>query len=484
MEVQSKQFIALADIGIHNTDQRAAVLKGTTNAHTKRLAAMYASGQEYGEALRQQAAEARRRALRNLPDLLEQAEANMTANGMHVLWAESPADANRLMLEIAARHDVQRVAKAKSMLTEELGVNHALEAAGIEVTETDLGEWIIQLNDEAPSHIIAPVIHKSKESIVEVFREKVNYTGSTDATEMAAFAREKLRRVFLEADMGISGGNFIVAETGTFGLVTNEGNGRMVTAMPRVHVAFIGIEKVVETLDDYSLLTQLVARAGTGQVMTVYTQMIGGPRRDGEPDGPDHVYVILVDNGRTKIYATEYAEALACIRCGACQNACPVYQNTGGHAYGWVYGGPIGAVITPLLTGLENASPLPYASTLCGACKQACPVDIDLPRMLLDLRRDIVDAGISGQGWGAGLFLWGVGNRNPALFGFGGFAARTAINSAPIIKKLLPPPLSGWTDYRDFPDFAPKPFRDLWQERQKRKSNGANGADKDQHHDA
>lgn len=462
MQIQSKNFVSLADIAIADDNMQSAVTKGTSTAYNNRLKSMYAYGQEHGEALRQQAAEAKRRALRKLPELLEQAEANMKENGMDVMWAETDADARRLALEIARRHDVKTITKSKSMVTEEIGLNEALIGAGINVVETDLGEWILQLNDEPPSHIIAPVIHKTKESVVDVFR-KGGYTGSEEAPEMAQYARETLRRAFLDSDMGISGGNFVVAEAGAIGLVMNEGNGRMVTSLPRVHVAIVGIEKMVETIEDYSLLTQVITRSGTGQALTVYNHMISGPKRAEEADGPEHVYVIFVDNGRSDIYATDYAEALACIRCGACLNACPVYQNTGGHAYGWVYGGPIGAVVTPLLTGIENASPLPYASTLCGACKQACPVDIDIPRMLLDLRRDIAEAGENGTFWDTGIKSWSVGNSNKDLYELGGAAARTGMKFVP--KNNLPGILGNWTKYRDFPDFAEKPFRDLWKER-------------------
>jgi L-lactate dehydrogenase complex protein LldF len=467
MQVQSNNFVALADVGIGNKTQQAAVNKGTSIAYGNRLKAVYAHGEAYGDALRAQSAEAKRRALRKLPELLEQAEANMTANGMTVLWAADGAEARQHVLDIAKKHAVQRIAKAKSMMTEEIALNEALESAKLDVVETDLGEWILQLNEEPPSHIIAPVIHKDMESIIEVFR-KNGYDGDAEAVKMAKFARGKLRDAFLGADMGISGGNFIIAETGTFGLVMNEGNGRMVTSLPDVHVALIGIEKVIETIEDYTTLTQMISRAGTGQKLTVYNHMINGPRRPHEPDGPDHVYVILVDNGRSDIYTTDYAEALACIRCGACQNACPVYQSTGGHAYGWVYGGPIGAVVTPLLTGLENASPLPHASTLCGACKTACPVDIDLPRMLLDLRRDLVEEGISETMYDIGLRLWSFGNRNPTIFGMSGKAAKIGQR---IAGNNLPPPFSNWSQNRDFPEFADKSFREVWKDRQQPNGN-------------
>lgn len=464
MKIEANNFISLAEVAIQNPDLQAAVAKGTMNAHLKRQAAMYAYGQEHGEAMRQQAAAAKRRALQNLPALLEQAEANMQANGIKVLWATDAAEANRHVIEIAQRHQVKRIIKGKSMLTEETALNHELEKHHFEVVETDLGEFIIQLVDEPPSHIVAPVIHKTKEEIRDIFVDKLAMTPTDDAAEMVFFARKHLREIFLQAEMGISGGNFIIAETGTLALISNEGNGRLTTTLPRIHIAMVGIEKIVATLEDYATLTQVLPRCGTGQYMTVYTNMIHGPRRTDEDDGPEEVYVILVDNGRSDIYATHYAEALACIRCGACQNACPVYRATGGHAYGWVYAGPIGAVITPLLGGLGNAAPLPNASSLCGACKQVCPVDIDIPRMLLDLRYDLVQAGETEALWNLGMKAWAVGNRSPRLFELGGRAAQTGQK---VVGNRLPGPLSGWTEYRDFPPFAPKSFRQLWRERQK-----------------
>jgi len=464
MQNQSNNFIALSEVAVQDKTMRSAVVFGTGNASTRRLASMYAAGEAHGEGLRQQGAEAKRRALRKLPELLELAESNLTANGVTVLWASDAAEANAHVRDIAKKHGLKKAIKVKSMLSEEIGLNGALESAGIEVVETDLGEWIVQLSGDHPSHVIAPIIHKTKASIRDLFVERFGMTPTDDAAEMVAFAREKLRAEFLSADMGISGGNFIIAESGTLCLVTNEGNGRLCTSLPDVHVAVVGIEKIVETFEDYATLTQTLTRSGTGQLLTVYTQMINGPRRPNEMDGPRQVYVILVDNGRSDIYATEYAAVLACVRCGACQNVCPVYRSTGGHAYGWVYGGPIGAVLTPLLTGIENASPLPYASSLCGACKAACPVDIDLPKMLLDLRRDVVEHGKNGRIWDVGIKVWALGNRSQTLFKLGGIAARLGQK---VIGQRLPEPLAGWTKYRDFPEFAPKSFHQRWAERKK-----------------
>ena len=461
-EVQSNDFIALADIALHNDALQHAIGEGTRTAYYRRLDTMFAHSDEHGEFMRQQAAEAKRRALRELPDLLEKAERNLQKNGYQVEWAEDAAQANQLVLDIARRHHVHTVTKSKSMLTEELGTNHAMEKAGLQVVETDLGEYIIQLSGETPSHIVGPVMHKTKAEIRDVFVRELGMAPTDNAEEMVAFARRMLREDFLSADMGISGGNFLVAETGSIGLVMNEGNGRMCTSLPRVHVALIGIEKIVDTVEDYITLTQVLPSSSTGQKMTVYTNILNGPSHAGEEDGPEHAYVILVDNGRSDIYATKYAEVLSCIRCGACQNACPVYRTMGGHAYGWVYGGPIGAVLTPLFVGLENATPLPHASSLCGSCKQVCPVDIDLPRMLLDLRWDLVREGESKAGWDAAMKMWAIGMTSPKRFALGGKAARAG---QAIMGDYMPGVLGNWSKHRDFPDFAPKPFRQLWKER-------------------
>lgn len=467
LEVQSNDFVALADIALHNEELQHAVGSGTRGGYHKRAETMFAHSNEHGEFMRQMAAEAKRRALRELPDLLEKAELNLQKNGFQVEWAEDAAQANQLVLDIARRHKVQTVTKSKSMLSEELGVNHVMEAAGLRVVETDLGEYIIQLNHETPSHIVAPVMHMTKAEIRDIFVRELDMTPTDDAEEMVAFARKMLRDDFLNADMGISGGNFLIAETGSIGLVMNEGNGRMCTSMPHVHIALVGIEKLVDTVEDYAMLTQVLPSSSTGQKLTVYTNILNGPARAEEDDGPEHAYVILVDNGRTDIYATQYAEALACIRCGACQNACPVYRSTGGHAYGWVYGGPIGAVLTPLFVGLENATPLPHASSLCGSCKQVCPVDIDLPRMLLDLRWDLVRQGESKVGWNMAMKMWAIGMTSPKRFALGGVVARAGQH---IMGDFLPGVLGNWTKHRDFPDFASKPFRQLWKERNRGRS--------------
>lgn len=463
MKITSNAFIPAAQVALLDDEMRRSVDQATTTAYQKRLTKMFEAGRSHGEALRQQATQAKRRALIRLPELLEQAETKLTANGVHVLWALDSNEVNHLVLEIISRHAVQSVVKSKSMVSEEVGLNEVLESHGINVVETDLGEYIIQLADEPPSHIVTPVIHKSLESIRDLFVQKLDMPPTDDVHQMVEFTRQVLRKKFLTADMGITGGNFIIAETGTLCIVTNEGNGRMVTSLPRIHVAIVGIEKVVETLEDFVTLTQVLPRSATGQAMTVYTHLYNGPRKADDTDGPDELYVILVDNGRSEIFGTKYAQILTCIRCGACMNACPVYRLTGGHAYGWVYPGPVGSVITPLLAGLNNAQPLPHASSLCGACKQVCPVDIDLPQMLLDLRDDLYQKGSVEGIWRWGLKLWAFGNQYPTLFELGGRLARLLTGMRP--PKYLPGPLSGWMKYRDFPPFAETPFRHQWREK-------------------
>ncbi|GAB1420121.1 lactate utilization protein B [Anaerolineales bacterium] len=461
MKVESNNFIALADIALAKESQRDAIRDGTLRAYHKRNAAMNHVSHAHGESLREAGKFAKRRSLNKLPDLLEQAEARMTAKGIKVLWALDAEEARQQVLHLCQQHHIKTIIKSKSMLTEEIALNKALEAAALEVVETDLGEFIIQLMNEPPSHIVAPVIHRTKSEIRDIFIDKLGMPFTDDPGEMVAFARKVLRDKFMNADLGISGANFIIAETGSIALVTNEGNGRLVSSIPPVHIALVGIEKTVETLADYALLTQTLPRSGTGQALTVYTNIINAPKLPDELDGPEHVYVIFIDNGRSRIYSTDYAEALTCLRCGACQNACPVYRSVGGHAYGWVYGGPIGAVISPLLVGLDQALPLPHASSLCGSCKEVCPVDIDIPRMLLELRADEVTEGHGGFMWSAGMKSWQIGNQSPRLFELGATMAR---NGQKLLGDNLPFVLGNWTKYRDFPDFAPKSFRQTWRE--------------------
>ncbi len=466
MNVRTFQQAVLA--ALQDKQLQTALDRGTTRSYNARLVAMAETTDAV--ALRRQARLARERALNRLPELLEELERNVIANGGHVLWARDAHELNQHVLALCRQHGVRRVIKGKSMVTEESELNHALEAEGIEVTESDLGEFIIQLAGERPSHIIAPMLHKTKEATAQLLHEKLGMPMTDEPETMTRFVRGVMRQRYLEADMGISGVNFAIAETGTIVTVENEGNNRLSISAPRVHVAVMGIEKVIATWEDFAVLVQLLARSATGQRLSVYNNLISGPRRPGEPDGPEHFYLIIVDNGRGRIFGTEYTESLACIRCGACLNACPVYQNIGGHAYGWVYSGPIGSIISPLLLGPTRAPALPYASSLCGACQAACPVEIAIPDLLLKLRRDLVQAGDPSLGWRLGMRAWAFVFRSPRLYRLGGaLAARLtrllARRNAHV--RQLPPPFSGWTESRDFPVFGTPSFRERYMRRKR-----------------
>lgn len=419
------------------------------------------------EEIREAAKQIRNRALANLDLYLERFEREATARGAIVQWAQTAEEANRLILEIAARHQVRKIIKSKSMVSEECSLNEALQASGLEVIETDLGEYILQLANEPPSHIVMPVIHKGKEEISDLFEKKHQKPRKTGVPELCLEAREQLRPHFLSADMGISGANFFVAETGTTLIVTNEGNGRLTTTMPRIHVVLAGIEKVLPTLEDVATLIRLLPRSATGQSITNYVSFTTGVRGDGESDGPEHFYVILVDAGRSKLLATEMWEMLRCIRCGACMNHCPVYQTIGGHAYGWVYPGPMGSVLTPSYVGLENALDLPQASTLCNQCGVVCPVKIPLPDLMRKLREKQFEQGLRPRGEMLGLRLWAWIAARPSLYSAFARAGARALHWAGGRDKLLHrlPGASGWTDGRDMPASQGRTFRDLYRRR-------------------
>lgn len=394
MTATTREFRDRATIAIEDVRLQTALEGATGRFRAARAGAL--AQLPCAEELRDHFKAVRAATLADLGTHLQNFERNATAAGAQVHWAKDGQEACAIVTEIARQRGVRLATKSKSMATEEIHLNAALQQAGVQPVETDLGEWIIQLAEEPPSHIIAPAIHKTKEQVAELFaKESGEPQTAADIPALTAAARRMLRAQFLAAGMGISGGNLAVAETGSVVLVTNEGNGRMVTSAPPIHVAVIGIEKIAPTWDDAAVWLSLLARSATGQPMSIYTTVITGPRRETDPDGPEEVHVVLLDNGRSRLIGTKYEEILQCIRCGACLNICPVYREAGGHAYGSPYSGPIGAVISPLLYGLEKFPALPHASSLCGACKDVCPARIDLPRMLLELRADLVEQGLS-----------------------------------------------------------------------------------------
>jgi L-lactate dehydrogenase complex protein LldF len=426
---------------------------------------------------RQDAKAVRRKVVDNLDVLLETLAASIRKRGGQVHLAETGADAVEYCLQVARRHEARRVVKGKSMLSEEIGLNGALEAAGIETVETDLGEYIVQLKGEAPSHIIAPAIHYTREQVGELFAEKLGQPYTDDPPTLTAMAREALREKMLTADMGISGGNTACAETGHVTIVSNEGNIRMTSTMPRVHIVLLGIEKIAATLEDHDILLRMLTRAAAGQKISTYVSYVGGPRLPDEPDGPEEFHLVLVDNGRSRILADpDFREVLHCVRCGGCLNVCPVYMAIGGHSYGSPYCGPIGAVFTPLTRGIGECRHLCQGETLCGACRQVCPVDVDLPRMLSLLRAKLADGD---RAWGvrpqsraakAAFFAWSLVMGNRAVYDALTALARLGQNLLPRSRgwiRRLPGPLGGWTRGRDFPPLARESFAKRWVRRER-----------------
>jgi L-lactate dehydrogenase complex protein LldF len=380
------------------------VRRFTDRAHANRTAAIEVV--EF-QALRAQGERIRAGAIADLPALIDQLQANLERNGAIVHRAATGAEASAYITEVVLRHGGE-VVKGKSMACEEIGLNERLAAAGVEVTETDLGEFIVQTAGEAPEHIIIPAIHKSRADVRALLEPLAGEPIGDDPADLTAFARAHLRERFLRAPVGITGVNFGVAETGTLVLVENEGNGRMCSGLPRVHIAIMGMERIVANMADLATLLPLLIRSGTGQKITSYVSLVGGPRRGEEADGPDELHLVILDNGRSRVRDTAYRSVLHCIRCGACQNVCPVYRQVGGHAYGWVYGGPIGAVLTPLFRGQEAGGEVPHASSLCAACDDVCPVRIPLHELLLKLRRERVRAGVPARGERLAYRLWAV----------------------------------------------------------------------------
>ncbi|MFP4308986.1 MAG: LutB/LldF family L-lactate oxidation iron-sulfur protein [Desulfococcaceae bacterium] len=441
-----------------NDKQLRGNLAFAMGAMKQKRKAVFSDAEEL-DGLRAAGNEIRRRSLGRLPTLLRSLEDKCTANGIQVHWAETTEQARELVLSIMRDRNATRMVKGKSMVSEEMHLNHFLEEKGLEALETDLGEFIIQLAGETPSHIIVPAIHKNRREIAAIFHERIPDTPYTEEVEeLNAIARKTLREKFRLGEVGLSGVNFAVAETGTLCLVENEGNGRMCTTVPPVHVAVMGLEKVVEKLSDVPPLLRLLTGSATGQLVTTYFNMITSPRKPGEKDGPEAVHLILLDNGRSEILTDpELRQTLQCIRCGACLNHCPVYTRIGGHAYGHVYPGPIGEILTPQMTGLEASGELATASSLCNACEEVCPVKIPIPELIRRLRDEAYAARgtVKGAGYKRNLGeiliwkAWAWVNRVPLL---NVLSARMA----GLFGRWLPPvgPLKAWMSVRNRPRFA------------------------------
>lgn len=428
------------------------------------------------ERLRERARALKRETIEHLDHYLLQFAENAQRCGCVVHWAAQASDVCQTVLSITRATGASEMVKSKTMVGEEVELDHELETAGIRAVETDLGELIIQLAGERPAHIVAPAIHKTRQDVSDLFVKHLHSEATTEPERLTTIARRALRDAFARAGVGLSGANFAVADTGSIVLVENEGNIRMCTTAPRVHIALVGIEKLIPRFEDLGVFLRLLPRSGTGQKLTAYTSILTGPRRRNE-DGPDEMHVVLVDNGRTRALADETTrESLYCIRCGACLNACPVYRKIGGHAYGWVYSGPIGALVTPEYNGVDRARELPFASSLCGACREVCPVKINIPDILLHLRAEVqrlegrTASGHSPRGEQLSMRAWAWVIKRAWAYRLGGGLARIAqrfyardgwINRAPVF------PASCWTEGRDFPALAPKSFRERWKKRRR-----------------
>src|ERR1041385_6141332 len=450
--VTSETFDQNARAALGDVQLRGALRNATSLFGRRRLAA--ARSLDNWEDLRNQARAIKDDVLLHLDSYLEQFVANAERRGAQFHWARDAAEANAIICKLASERGARTIVKSKSMTTEETHLKNALEAADIQVVETDLGEYIIQLAEETPSHIIAPAIHKTKHQIAELFTQELGMPPTDDIAKLTSTARTTLRDRFAAADIGISGVNFGIAETGTILIVENEGNIRLTTSLPRVHIAVMGIEKIIPRFADADIFLKLLPRSGTGQRLTTYQSFITGTKTSHESEGPEELHVVLLDNGRSRMLAHPVTrQSLACIRCGACLNVCPVYQQIGGHAYGSVYPGPIGAVITPQLMGIEKAAQLPYASSLCGACREVCPVKIDIPRLLLHLRAEIAPrkGKLSER---LAFKMWAQVMMRPSLYKMSSVLGRIMQRFVPVSK--------AWTKGRDLRPIEAKSFHELW----------------------
>jgi L-lactate dehydrogenase complex protein LldF len=456
------------DRKIHDTladaNLQLAIYTATGRLKEKRIETVAPGVLPDYQELRTQANAIKKHAIENLDHYLEEFERNVVARGGKVVYAKDATEVADFVLALAKARGARLIVKSKSMTTEELDLNERLEHDGLESVETDLGEYIMQLAHERPYHIVAPALHKTRYDVAEIFTEHLGVPKETVPEKQTAIARSVLRQKFLAADIGISGANFLVADSGAVVIVENEGNARLTTTAPKIHIAIAGIEKVIPRAQDLVTFLKLLARSATGQLLSVYTSILGGARRAGEIDGPDEFHVVLLDNGRTRLLPDRgKRQSLYCIRCGACLNTCPVYRKIGGHSYPWVYSGPIGAILTPQFMGVSHAPALPFASSLCGACGEVCPVKIDIPKILLELRSDVKKAETREhrnrlEKLAFRAFAWLM--THPRLYEMAGRIAR-AVPPPPIAVG----PLRAWLSQRELPPMPAQSFREMWRRR-------------------
>jgi L-lactate dehydrogenase complex protein LldF len=458
------EFHQKAHEALANADLQRAIFTATGRLKEKRVEVV-APGElpDYQE-LRTQANAVKQHAIDNLDHYLELFERNVTARGGRVVYCKDGTEVSDFILALAHERGAHLIVKSKSMTTEEVDLNERLEHHGLESVETDLGEYIMQLAQQRPYHIVAPALHMTRYDVAEVFTRRLNVPNEIVIEKQTALARSVLRQKFLAADIGISGANFLVADSGAVVIVENEGNARLATSAPKIHITIAGIEKVIPRAQDLATFLKLLARSATGQLLSVYTSFLSGPRRPGEIDGPEEFYVLLLDNGRTRLLPDRNKrQSLFCIRCGACLNTCPVYRRIGGHTFPWVYSGPIGAILTPQFMGVQEEPDLPFASSLCGACGEVCPVKIDIPKILLELRSDVKKAQTRDkqnrlEKLGFRVFAWLM--THPRLYEMAGKMLRCAG-----VPAMQSGPLGAWTSQRDLPPLPERSFREMWRRR-------------------
>ena len=476
MEIRTPAFKANAAEALDNRQLQRALGNVRSGFIEKRRKSVDALPEF--DALRDASRDIKNHALAHLDLYLEAWEKKVTEAGGHVHWAENAEQARQIVLDICRKRNARTVTKGKSMITEEIELNDFLEANAIAPVETDLGEYIIQLRGEHPSHIIAPAVHVNQDQVEEDFRRvHTHLAKDRDLTQPESLlneARGVLRQKYFEADVGITGANFLVAETGSSVIVTNEGNGDLTQLLGKCHVVVTSLEKIVPTLEDVSQILRVLARSATGQEMSVYTTFSTGPRRKGDPDGPEEYHVVLLDNGRSSMLGTQFQDMLRCIRCGACMNHCPVYHAVGGHAYGWVYPGPMGAVLTPSLVGVENGGQLPNASTFCGRCESVCPMRIPLPKMMRHWREREFERHLGSAAARNGIRAWAWVARRPKLYHLAASIGIPLMSAAGSLRGRFRrlPLASGWTKYRDFPAPQGRTFLQEWKQRESRKQGG------------